>query len=184
MFKAFNQEYVIIEAFLDAYVDDEKLIWGFEVEAKSKTNSDGTFPEIIKISTHECPLFSSNKGEIDSWLDIAGKKINILDAYGEEEPDVSVYIDEHVPLYTGEFSVEKNENSLQLKLIGKCDSGWGEKAQITVVTPLEFKGVLCGRSSKDDSLKSISQFLNPDNFVYKKDNNGVSSLEPKINNAT
>ena len=183
MFKAFNQEYEITQAILDAYVDHDKLVWGFEVEAKSECKPDGLFPETIKISTHECPSFSSNKGEIESWLDIAGKKVNLLDTY-DGDPDVSIYFDEHVSLNAGEFRVERKENLLVLKLIGICDSGWGKNIQIKLESPLKFKGILCGRSSQDEALNSISEFLNPNDFKFKQDTNGVTSLEPKTNNAT
>ena len=180
MLKISDYDYKIEEAYLDAYIDvGPSLVWGFEISGVREISEEDLVPPAVRIYTHECDSFSSKAGSINAWQDIVGTKIALKDSY-DDEADVLVYIGEHVELTRGYFEVYRDSNNtIRLRINGKCNSGYGNDLEIKVDAPVYFKGVLSGRLGQQESLKAVSEILDPVDFNYIQDKNGASICVPK-----
>ncbi len=99
--------------------------------------------------------------QLSSWKDIAGKRIILKNKYGNEEPDVMVYLNEHVPLELGEFEIKNNKRSLSLHISGKCDSMWGSELKLEAEIPINLKCIWFGKNSKALKIAHVVRWDNP-----------------------
>lgn len=181
MFKIADLNFTIVQSYLDAYVDEEEneMVWGLQIKGQSHNEEFDDWSPHVNSEV----LVRTKPGEMKTWLDLAGKKIE-WDEYSddEEEPHALLYIFEHEPIYQSKVLFELRNNEMFVKWNALCDVGWDEKYSdelpLQIETKVLFNGILFGKRPEESCRKMIAPFLNPEDFQYIRNKNGVSLLVP------
>ncbi len=181
MLRIADLEFVVASCQLEAYCSAERMKW--DVELKCKENAKGMFHGYEpKLSLS---LFETPPNAFRHWTNLFPRETSWTESEDNDEvPCGMLYIFEHTLIYethVGCFCEESGQMRIQLE--GKCDvhydEVYGQNLDLHLDTQFTFSRVWFGRSSEDQCRDEISPFLNPDDFDYTQDKNGVSLLVPK-----
>lgn len=191
MFRIKDKLFEIKYAYLDAYIDDNQLVFGLQIKAtgtdkypqEDNYNSEGMFFPDDELYFNSEILLKIKPNEIKNWNDIVGKTIE-WDNYpeNEEEPHALFYVYEHEQISTAKIEFKNRDNKVYVTINALCNIYAGENFSsdlpLQIDTEIDFFGILCGKISKEECLKEIKPFLDLNNLKYFQNKYGVSIMAP------
>ena len=196
MFKIKDKLFDIKYAYLDAFRNDNQLIFGLQIKAtgrdkhpedKDADTSDLFFQEDELWFNSEI-LLKINSNQIKKWQDIVGQKIGWEDyPENEDEPHALFYVYEHEEVYNANIEFKKIDNKIIVNLKASCDIYAGEEFSdnlpLEIETEVDFYGILCGKDATEEQCrKEIKPFINLDTLKFVQNKYGVSIMVPQDTN--
>jgi len=181
MFRIADIEFIVEEAVLDAYIDDDEMVmvWGLEVSGAAVEKEFERWKPRAKI---EC-IRSTNPGELGHWTELAGTSKKWAPKYNDDEQEIGLlYVFSHEPIYNSSIQLLADPKGLAVKWTGVCDIHWNEKygqgLEFLIDTPVDFLGIWCGREPLATCLPLIQQFFSAAQYQYTQTDDGVSIFLP------
>ena len=196
MFKIKDKLFDIKYAYLDAFRNDNQLIFGLQIKAtgrdkhpedKDADTSDFFFQEDELWFNSEI-LLKINSNQIKKWQDIVGQKIGWEDyPENEDEPHALFYVYEHEEVYNANIEFKKIDNKIIVNVKASCDIYAGEEFSdnlpLEIETEVDFYGILCGKDATEEQCrKEIKPFINLDTLKFVQNKYGVSIMVPQDTN--
>ena len=196
MFKIKDKLFDIKYAYLDAFRNENQLIFGLQIKAtgrdkhpedKDADTSDLFFQEDELWFNSEI-LLKINSNQIKKWQDIVGQKIGWEDyPENEDEPHALFYVYEHEEVYNANIEFKKIDNKIIVNVKASCDIYAGEEFSdnlpLEIETEVDFYGILCGKDATEEQCrKEIKPFINLDTLKFVQNKYGVSIMVPQDTN--
>lgn len=196
MFKIKDKLFDIKYAYLDAYINDDKLVFGLQIKAigndKNPTDEEADtsglfFPEDELMFNSEI-LLKIKPNQIKKWQDIVGQKIEWEDyPEDEDEPHALFYVYEHEEVYNANIEFKNIDNKIIVNVKASCDIYAGEEFSdnlpLEIETEVDFYGIFCGKDvTEEQCQKEIKTFLNLDTLKFVQNKYGVSIMVPQDTN--
>lgn len=158
----------------------DTMQWDIQVEANS--HPDGKFHG--KQPSLSLSLFETPPKAFQHWQELAPRNVSWVERNDTDTtPSGILYIFEHTPIFECHAHCYNDGGKMQVGLDGKCDvyfdKQYDTNQELHLESPVVFQCVWFGRWPESDCRKTISSFLNPDNFDYSLTEHGVSILTPK-----
>lgn len=179
MFRIADIDFQNQNAYLDAYVDEQELVFGIHIQGSSKNNQFKDWKPHVESDA----LLRFKPGELKTWSDIAGRTIQWQDAHdSDQEPYAFLYVFEHEPIYQSKVMFENIHGEVFVKWNALCDVGFDEKygvqLPLNIESSVSFAGILFGDKPEEQCKKLIEPYLQPHHFQFIKNKYNVSLLVP------
>ncbi|QSW90056.1 hypothetical protein J0383_04365 [Flavobacterium endoglycinae] len=194
MFKIKDNFFEIKHAYLDAFIKEQnnQLIFGLQIKAISTDDyenvdtSNSFYPEDELFFNAEI-ILKIKSGEIQNWTDISGKIVEWNDyPEDEEEPHALLYLHEHTQVYNSKIEFKNVNDKIVVIIDALCDlylnEAFSDHLPLKIETEVDFFGILCGKNSEQNSIKSVQPFLDMRNLKWVQNKYGVSVIVPKDTN--
>jgi hypothetical protein len=173
-------------AYLDAFVDNNELFFGLNIQTKERDDVFDGYSVIFQSNG----LVKFKPGEISQWQDIAGKTVEWEDFYEEDDleeddddeeeyeyefhPQAYVNIFKDGAVHHVKIEFVKDGGSVVVKIKGRCvcydDKGNSEDVPIQIETEVYFRGIMCGdRINKQEYINEIKPFMDVNTLKYYED---------------
>jgi hypothetical protein len=180
MLRIADVEFAVVNCYLKAYCDTDRMKWDLEVECARHEAPDFHRWE----PTLSLCLFETPPDAFRHWTELAPREVRWIEKNDTDvTPSGSLYVFEHTPVFDCHVRYYSEAGSMHIELNGKCDiyfdQSYDTNLDLHLDSGVAFQGVWFGRRPESECRSEIARFLNPKDFKFSPTEHGVSVLTPK-----